>query len=86
MSTSHRIGLTSPRLSRLAGAAAILFVPLAVLLVVLLIRADDLVQHTTVRLGALDLSVDAQTAVRVVVSAGLLAAAAVVAGTLLRSR
>ena len=81
MRTSTRL---SPRLGRLAGAAAILFVPMAVLLAVLLARVDDVGGGTPS--GTLGLSFDAQTAVRIAVATGLAVAGVVVAGTLLRRR
>ena len=74
-----------PRIGRLAGAAAILFVPLATLLVALLARVDE-ATLAGMRTGALGVSVDARTALRLVVAAGLLVAAAVVAGKLVRRR
>ena len=77
MRTSTRI---SPRLGRLAGAVAILFVPMAVLLAVLLARVADLRGAA----GSLGLALDAQTAARLAVAAGLGVAGVVVAGTLLR--
>jgi len=75
----------NPRIGRLAGAAAILFVPLATLLVALLARVDE-ATLAGIRTGALGVSVDARTAVRWVVAASLLAAVGVVAGTLVRRR
>ncbi len=79
MRTSTRI---SPRLGRLAGAVAILFVPMAVLSAVLLARVADLGGAA----GTLGLTLDVQTAARLAVAAGLAVAGAVVAGTLLHRR
>jgi hypothetical protein len=79
--TSTRI---SPRLGRLAGAAAILFVPLAVLLVVMVTQAGE--AGGAAQAGTAGLAVDAQSAARWAVAAGLVMAGAVVGGTLLRRR
>jgi len=83
MRTSTHI---SPRLGRLAGAAAILFVPLATLLVVVLARADDLSSGTAAGLATLDLSGDATAVLRWVIAAALMAAGVVVVTTLARRR
>jgi hypothetical protein len=83
MRTSTHI---SPRLGRLAGAAAILFVPLGALLVVLLARVDDLSGGTAAGLATLGVSGDATAALRWVIAAALMAAASVVAATLTRRR
>jgi hypothetical protein len=81
MRTSSRIG---PRLGRLAGGAAILFVPLAVLLAVLIGQAGD--AAGTAQTGTVDLAAGAQAVARWAVAAGFLTAGAVVGGTLLRRR
>jgi hypothetical protein len=83
MRTSTRI---SPRLGRLAGAAAILFIPLATLLVVLATRVDDTSSAAATQLATLGVSGDALTALRWVIAAGLVAAASVVTVTLTRRR
>lgn len=83
MRTSTHI---SPRLGRLAGAAAILFVPLATLLVVVLARADDLSSGTAAGLATLDPSGDATAVLRWVIAAALMAAGVVVVTTLARRR
>jgi len=80
MRTSSRI---SPRVGRLAGASAILFVPLATLLVVLLARADE---ATDAGAALAALGSGADTALRLVVAAGLVAAGAVIGVTLARRR
>ncbi len=81
MRTSTRIG---PRLGRLAGAAAILFVPLAVLFAALIAQAGE--AAGTAPAGAVDLAAGAQAVARWAVAAGFLMAGAVVGGTLLRRR
>jgi hypothetical protein len=71
---------------RLTGAAAILVIPLAAMLVALLIRVDTFGGFRTVRPAALDFNLDVQAAVRWVVAAGLLLATAVIARAVLRTR
>jgi hypothetical protein len=73
-----------PRIGRLAGAVAILFVPLTALLAALLARAAGLGSSTD--LATIGVSGDALVALRWVVAAGLLSAGAVVAVTLTRRR
>jgi hypothetical protein len=81
MRTSTRI---SPRIGRLAGGVAILFVPLTALLVALLARTDDIGGGTSAGLATLEVSGDALAALRWVVAAALLAVAAIVGVTLAR--
>lgn len=81
MRTSSHI---TPRIGRLAGAAAIVFVPLAVLLAVLLAQAGDVAGAA--QAGGVDLAAGAQAVARWAVAAGFLLAGAVVGGTLLRRR
>ena len=77
---------TIPRIGRLAGAAAILFVPLTAMLAALLARANDLGGGTTAERATLGLSGDALAALRWVIAAALLTAGAVVVATLARGR
>ena len=83
MRTSTRI---SPRLGRLAGAAAILFIPLATLLVVLATRVGDATGAAATQPATMGVSGDTLTALRWVVAAGLVAAASVIGVTLARRR
>jgi hypothetical protein len=66
------------QLNRLAAAAGVLLVPLAMLLVALLVRVDTLSAFRSGRPSALELSLDVQTAARWAIVAGLSVTAAVV--------
>jgi hypothetical protein len=69
---------TARQLSRLAGAAGVLLVPMVLLLAELLIRVDSLTALRLGRASAVDLNLDVETVVRWATVAGLLAVAAVV--------